>query len=147
MLARIAKLVSSGLRTEDSIGRANETTFIVISNGAGAAQVLPFARRLHEQLKNAQVAYRGQPLKIVSSFGVSSVAQDTANSIEDLVKLALQRLQRAGASKDERIVGGEERTSVWLSTSMAGVEGCRWDDGCKPAVNPLLREVLGRNRL
>src|SRR5262249_8039708 len=54
LLARIAKLVSGTLRTEDSIGRASETTFVVISTGAGASQVLAFAKRLHEQLENAR---------------------------------------------------------------------------------------------
>jgi diguanylate cyclase (GGDEF)-like protein len=107
LLARIAKMVSGALRTEDSIGRAAETTFIVISTGAGASQVMSFARRLHQQLQNAQVAYRGQPLKIVTSFGIAT-PQDTANSVEDLIKLALQRLQTAGASKDERIVGSDD---------------------------------------
>lgn len=107
LLVRIAKLVSGTLRQEDSIGRAAEATFVVISTGAGATQVMAFARRLHQQLQSAQVAYRGQALKIVSSFGVAT-PQDPANTIEDLVKLALQRLQKAGASKDERIVGADE---------------------------------------
>ena len=116
LLARIAKLVSASLRAEDSIGRAAETTFIVISTGAGASQAIPFARRMYEQLKNAQVAYRGQPLAILSSFGVASLAQDTTNSIEDLMKLALQRLQRASAGKGERIVGAEEIVVVKPAT-------------------------------
>jgi two-component system, cell cycle response regulator len=122
LLVRIAKLVSGSLRSEDSIGRASETTFIVISTGAGASQVMSFARRMHEQLNNAQVAYRGQPLQIVTSFGVASLAQDTANTIEDLLKLALQRLQRAGASKDERIVGAEEITLIKPATLPSDIE-------------------------
>jgi two-component system cell cycle response regulator len=115
LLARIAKMVSGALRAEDSIGRAAETTFIVISTGAGASQVMSFARRLHQQLENAQVAYRGQALKILTSFGIAT-PQDAANSVEDLIKLALQRLQRAGASKGERIVGGDDITLVRSAT-------------------------------
>lgn len=122
LLARIAKLVSGNLRTEDSIGRANETTFIVVSAGAGAAQVMAFARRMYEQLSKAQVAYRGQPLKIVSSFGVATLAQDTAGSIEELMKLALQRLQRAGSGKEQRIVGGEEITLVKPASLPSDIE-------------------------
>jgi diguanylate cyclase (GGDEF)-like protein len=116
LLARIAKMVTGTLRAEDSIGRAAENTFIVISTGAGASQVMSFARRLYQQLQHAQVAYRGQPLKILTSFGIAT-PQDTANSIEDLIKLALQRLQKAGASKDERIVAGDE-ISVVRSASL-----------------------------
>ncbi len=111
LLARIAKLVTSTLRAEDSIGRAAEATFVVISTGAGASQVMAFAKRLYNQLQAAQVAFKGQPLKIVSSFGIAS-PQDTASSIEELMKLALARLQKAGASKGERIVGGEEMSVV-----------------------------------
>ena len=122
LLARIAKLVSGSLRAEDSIGRASENTFVVISTGAGASQVLAFARRMHEQLNAAQSAYRGQALKIVSSFGVASLAQDTANSLEELMKLALQRLQRAGASKDQRIVGGEDITLVKPATLPSDID-------------------------
>ena len=117
LLARIAKLVGGNLRTEDSIGRAAESTFVVISTGAGATQVMAFARRLQQQLQNAQVAYRGQALQIVSSFGIAS-PQDAANSIEDLMKLALQRLQKAGTSKTERIVGADEISVVKTATSL-----------------------------
>ncbi len=121
LLKSIAKMVSGTLRTEDSIGRAAESTFVVISTGAGASQVGAFARRLYNQLQAAQVAYRGQPLKIVSSFGVAS-PQDTANSIEDLVKLSLGRLQKAGASKGERIVGADEVTLLKPATLPSDIE-------------------------
>jgi len=122
LLARIAKLVTSNLRTEDSIGRAAETTFIVISGGPGAAQVMALARRLHEQMKAAQVAYRGQTLKIVSSFGVATLGSDQAAGIEDLIKLSLQRLQRAGSGAGERIIGSEDIGSIKVPTISAEVE-------------------------
>jgi two-component system cell cycle response regulator len=122
LLAKIAKLVGSNLRVEDSMGRAAETTFIVVSAGPGAAHVMTLARRMHEQLKAAQVAYRGQALKIVSSFGVAALGPDQANSIEDLVKLALQRLQRASSSATERIVGSEDIGSIKVATIPAELE-------------------------
>jgi two-component system, cell cycle response regulator len=121
LLAKIAKLVSGNLRAEDSIGRAAETTFIVISTSAGAAEVMGLARRIQEQLQKAQVAYRGQALTVVSSFGVASLTTDTANTIEDLMKVALQRLQRAGASKGERIVGAEPAPAPALGERSIGV--------------------------
>jgi len=147
LLARIARLVSGTLRTEDSIGRAAESTFVVISTGAGASHVMAFAKRLHEQLQNAQVAYKGQALKIISSFGIAS-PQDTANSIEDLMKLSLQRLQRAGSSKTERIVGGEEITLVKPATLPSDIErAVQVLAQCDPnrlgdASNEVLRKLL-----
>jgi two-component system cell cycle response regulator len=115
LLKSIAKMVSGTLRTEDSIGRAAESTFVVISTGAGASQVMAFARRLYNQLAAAQVAYRGQALRIVASFGIAS-PQDPATSIEELVKLSLGRLQKATASKGERIVGADEIAVVKPAT-------------------------------
>jgi len=82
---------------------------------------MAFARRLHGQLQNAQVAYKGQPLKIVSFFGVA-MPQDMANSIEEMMKVALGRLQKAGASKGERIVGGDEIQVVKQPTLPSDVE-------------------------
>lgn len=121
LLARIAKLVTGTLRQEDSIGRAAEATFVVISTGAGATQVMAFARRLYGQLGAAQVAYRGQPLRIVASFGIAT-PQDAASAIEDLVKLALGRLQKASALKAERIVGADEIAVVKAPTLPSEIE-------------------------
>lgn len=93
LLARIAKLVAGMLRAEDTLSHAAHGTFMVVSAGTGAPQMLALARRLHEQLGKAQVSYGGQSLGIQASFGVASLAIDPAGSIEELMKLALQRLK------------------------------------------------------
>src|SRR5262249_17748523 len=115
--------------------------------GAGATQVMAFARRLSGQLQAAQVAYKGQALKIVSSFGIAS-PQDTANSIEDLIKLALARLQKAGASTGERIVGGDEISVVKPATLPSDIDRAvqvleQTDpDRLGDAANEVLRRLL-----
>jgi diguanylate cyclase (GGDEF)-like protein len=107
VLARIAKMIQGMLRTEDSFGRVAEATFMVISAGTAAPQMTAFARRLHAQLESAQVRHNNKVLKIRSSFGLASLAAATA-SIEDLMKVALQRLQTAGSRPTEPIVGEPE---------------------------------------
>lgn len=102
LLARIAKLIAGMLRTEDSLSHAAQATFMVVSAGTGAPQMLALARRLHEQLGKAQVSYGGQTLGIQASFGVASLGIDAAGSIEELMKLALQRL-KAGTSSAKPI--------------------------------------------
>src|SRR5207244_1095084 len=76
-----------------SIGRAADSTFVVVSAGTGAAQVLAFARRLSEQLQNAKITYGNQLLKIKASYGVASLGADAAGSIDELMKLAMQRVE------------------------------------------------------
>ena len=57
--------------------------------------MVALADRLRRELDEARVAYREQPLKFVTSIGVASVSSDPAGSIEELVRLAMQRLQAA----------------------------------------------------
>jgi two-component system, cell cycle response regulator len=111
LLARIAMLIKGMLRTEDSFGRIAEATFVVISAGSSASQMLAFARRLHAQLEAAQVKHGAQVLKIRSSFGLASLGAAPTGSIEDLMKLALQRTQVAASRPADPIVGEDERAA------------------------------------
>jgi diguanylate cyclase (GGDEF)-like protein len=111
VLARIAKMIQGMLRTEDSFGRVAEATFMVISAGSGAPQMTGFARRLHSQLESAQVRHNNRVLKIRTSFGLASLAAASA-SVEDLMKVALQRLQAAGTRPADPIVGEPEAAAT-----------------------------------
>jgi len=93
VVVRIAKLVVDKVRTEDSVARTGAATFIVVAAGTAAAQMVAAAQRLRRDLDEAKVTYREQPLKFAASFGVASARNDPAGSIEDLMRLALQRLQ------------------------------------------------------
>lgn len=119
LLARIAMLIKGMLRTEDSFGRIAEATFMVISVGSGASQVLAFARRLHAQLEAAQVKHGTNVLKIRSSFGLASMGSAAGGSIEELIKVALQRLQAAAGRPADPIVGEDPVAAAAPSTSSA----------------------------
>lgn len=92
LVARIAKLVMGQVRAEDSVARTAAATFMVVSPGTSAAQMLQLAKRLQGQLQQAKVSYSGQTLRIAASYGVSSIHVDTVNSIDELMALATQRL-------------------------------------------------------
>jgi diguanylate cyclase (GGDEF)-like protein len=93
VVVRVAKLVVDKVRTEDSVARTGAATFMVVAAGTAAAQMVAAAQRLRRELDEARVSFRDQPLKFVASFGVASARMDPAGSIEDLMRLALQRLQ------------------------------------------------------
>jgi len=99
LLARLAKLVMGTLRAEDSMGRVGEATFAVIFNGTSSQQALAFASRLQEQLAKAQVTYQNQVFKFATSMGLAALDTDPAKSVEDLMKLAMQRLQDPASLK------------------------------------------------
>jgi diguanylate cyclase (GGDEF)-like protein len=108
LLARIAKQVMGTLRAEDSMGRTGEAAFTVISAGISSQQALAFARRLHEQLDKAQITYANQLLRIGSSIGLAALDVDATSSIEELMKLALQRLQESASRRAQQITGQYE---------------------------------------
>jgi two-component system cell cycle response regulator len=99
LLARIAGLLTSTLRTEDSVGRTAENAFTVISMSTGPAEALTFARRMRDQLQAAPVKYQGHTLAMRASLGIASLGHDTANSVEELLKIGLGRLQPATAPR------------------------------------------------
>jgi two-component system cell cycle response regulator len=93
VVTRIAKLLTEKVRVEDSVARMAPATFVVLAANTAAANMVALADRLRRELDEARVTYREQPLKFVTSIGVASISADPAGSIEELVRLAMQRLQ------------------------------------------------------
>lgn len=92
LLARIAKLVNKQIRTEDSIARVADATFLVVAPGTSAEQVAKLAERLHAQLEQARLTFAGKPVRIVARFGIAAIAQAGAERAEELMAAALKRL-------------------------------------------------------
>lgn len=92
LIARIAKLLMDQVRAEDSVARTAAATFVVVAPGTTAPQMLLLAKRLQAQLAQARVTYGQHVLKIVASYGVSATRVDTTNSMDELMNLAMQRL-------------------------------------------------------
>src|SRR5438477_2513837 len=99
VVKRIAKLLMDKVRTEDSVARTAEAAFMVVAAGTAAPQMLALAQRLQRELDEAKVTYRGTALRFISSFGVASLSLDPVDSIEELMRLAMQRLQTASSQK------------------------------------------------
>lgn len=92
VVARVAKLIMDKVRTEDSVARIAPATFVVVSPGTSGAQMLVVAQRLRRELAEAKVRYHDKTLTFSASHGLSSAGADPASSVEELVRLALQRL-------------------------------------------------------
>jgi len=106
LLGQIARVVLGALRSGDALGRTAADTFVLLAPGAAAAHLSAVARRLREQLESAQVGFRGTPIRIACSFGLASAATDGgAASIEDLIRLALQRLQAPPPAPARPVLG------------------------------------------
>lgn len=98
IIARIAKLLLAKVRAEDSVARIAEATFMVIGAGTAAPQMQALGERLRRELAEAKVMHRDQRLSFPSRVGVASLALDRSGAIEELIRLALQRLDAAPAA-------------------------------------------------
>ena len=95
VLARIARLIATQIRGEDSLARTSDATLTVVAPGTSAEQMQKLGERLVVQLGQAKLSYGGKPLKIVSRYGVASLAQDKLRTIEELMRVAVERVERA----------------------------------------------------
>lgn len=123
VVIRIAKLVMEKVRAEDSVARVAHATFMVVAAGAVASQMLAVGQRLRRELDEAKVTYHERPLKFAASLGVASVAADPANSIEELMRLAMQRLQRAPAPPPAAASAGRRALPGDLERVLRFLEG------------------------
>ena len=55
------------------------------------------------------MTYRGTALRFISSFGVASLSLDPVDSIEELMRLAMQRLKTASSLKTAPEPSGPQR--------------------------------------
>ena len=102
LLASIAKLVQGTLRAEDSIGRMGPALFTALLPTTAAEQAVVFARRLRERLDTARITHAGEALRIRTSFGVAAMGHDNPGSIDDLLKIASERLEKAASKSEEQ---------------------------------------------
>ena len=142
VVKRIAKLLIEKVRTEDSVARTGEAAFMVVAAGTTAAQMLALAQRLQRELDEARVTYRGTALRFVTSSGVASLSLDPVNSIEELMRLAMQRLQTASnlkaapePSAPQRLPGEVERALQVLEKA----DAARLGRGVKQVLKRLQR--------
>ena len=98
IVARIAKLILGKVRAEDSVARVAEDSFMVIAAGSTVEQVLALGERLRRELAEAKVTHRQQQLRFPSRIGAASLTRDAVGSIEELMRLALRRLDEGRAA-------------------------------------------------
>lgn len=123
LLARIAKLMLGSLRAGDSLGRVAAGSFVLIAPSTPASAMLVVARRLHEQLQGAQVRCEGRVLELGCGFGIASLVHDAAaNGIEDLIRLALKRIEAAPAAASAG-GPGRPRLDAELERALRVLEG------------------------
>jgi diguanylate cyclase (GGDEF)-like protein len=103
VLREVALRCRAALRTSDLIARWGGEEFLMMIPGIGPAGVLRLAERLRSALAATPVHVGEAAISITASLGVASAPAD-ATSMDELIRLADQRLYTAKAAGRNRVV-------------------------------------------
>ena len=112
MLARLVKLVQGMLRAEDAMGRTGEALFTVLLPGTAAQQAVAVAQRLRQRLDSARITHGTEAVRICTSLGVAALGNDNVASVDELLRIALGRLERAAAKGEAQRTAAPENVGT-----------------------------------
>ncbi len=139
IIARVAKLLAGKVRAEDSVARVDAGTFMVIAAGTAAAQMQALGERLRRELADAKVTHRDRQLSFPSRIGVASLAADGGGSLEDLMRLAMRRLDEAAARAKPPAAPPARALPEELERALRALEKADW-----PRLGDAAPQVLHR---
>jgi diguanylate cyclase (GGDEF)-like protein len=105
VLARVAQLLATNLRSGDLATRYGGEEFVLILPGSNAFGAKLAAERLRKVLEKSPIAVPGEPLTITASFGVASVCgPGCGRSGKELLERADAALYAAKRNGRNRVV-------------------------------------------
>jgi diguanylate cyclase (GGDEF)-like protein len=103
LLTWFAKLFLGTARTEDTVARVGGAQFAILANATGIEAATTLCQRLNETVASQPYRHGNVTIPITLSMGMASLAQDHRDNIEELLKLAQQRLCHAQSEGGDRV--------------------------------------------
>jgi diguanylate cyclase (GGDEF)-like protein len=104
---KLAKILASKVRREDTISQISGARFAVLSPSISMAGCCAFALRLQKAMEKLVLTYREERIRITVTVGVSGSETDSVQSVESLVMTATERMRRGIAAGGNRIIDSE----------------------------------------
>ncbi len=103
LLTWFAKLLLDSARTEDTVARVGGAQFAILASATGIKAATALCRRLREAVASQPYRQGGLTIPVTLSMGMSNLAQDRRDDIEELLTLAHQRLCHAQSEGGDRV--------------------------------------------
>lgn len=103
LLAWFAKLLFGCARTEDTVARIGGAQFAILASATHIANATTLCQRLQETVASQPYRHGNVTIPITLSMGMASLSQDRRDNIEELLKLAQQRLCHAQSEGGDRV--------------------------------------------
>jgi len=106
---KLAKILASKVRREDTITQLSGARYAVLSPSTDLAGCCAFAMRLQKAMEKLVMTYRDERIRITVTIGISGSESDQAQTVEQLIESASERVKRGIAEGGNRIVseGGD----------------------------------------
>ncbi|MDR2015080.1 MAG: diguanylate cyclase [Azoarcus sp.] len=104
---KLAKILASKVRREDTISQISGARFVVLSPSTSIAGCCAFALRLQRAMEKLVMTYREERIRITVSVGISGSETDGVQSVEGLILTATDRAHYGIGSGGNRIISSE----------------------------------------
>ncbi|MDR2208354.1 MAG: response regulator [Azoarcus sp.] len=105
--SKLAKIIASKVRREDTISQISGARFAVLSPSTSIAGCCAFGLRLQRAMEKLVMTYREERIRITVSVGISGSESDGIQSVEGLIITATERVQYGIATGGNRIINRE----------------------------------------
>lgn len=103
ILVRVANVLAAAARTEDTIARIGGAEFALIAPRTDRASALLLCERLRQTVAAERLTFNDIEIALTFSMGLVTLGPDHRNTIDDLLKLAEQRLSHAKSDGGNRV--------------------------------------------
>ena len=103
ILVRLANILAGAARTEDTVARVGGAEFALLAPRTDRTAGVALGERLRAAVAAERMQYNGTAIPLTVSMGLATLGADHRNSIEDLLKLAEQRLHHAQSDGGDRV--------------------------------------------
>lgn len=118
---RFARLLLGKLGPRDSIGHLRPDCCVIVSRGANLARCYAFAGRVCRSMSTAQIAVCGQPVRLAICAGAASVPDDGALAGNDLLNLAVSRMEGTRCSCARKQAVRQDETGIQALANLAAL--------------------------
>jgi diguanylate cyclase (GGDEF)-like protein len=117
IMRKLAKVLATKVRKEDTFSQIGEGQFAIITPDISLASAEQFANRMRSVIAATAMQYRGQTLRISLNIGVANSIADQADSVSQMLGLAVSRadLAHREGGNAVRCTGGEPQKFAWTA--------------------------------
>lgn len=109
IVRKLTQMVTSRVRTEDSISQHSSAQFALLSPGIDLVSSCAFALRLRSSFEKLVMTYREERIRVTVTIGVANSAIDGQGRVSELLAVARARVQQGRAQGGNCVVDDHGR--------------------------------------